>query len=210
MSWRAQQHRHITLEQILGNQARGSLSSVVRRRFFGGRRSLVKGKESRGHKSFVKSISLDFPTDLTKTHLVQATIVLQPPMLKQFLRARPHRRIHKHSSWNATNGPGKRSGIGGHASSTIWNVTARIIFRISELRNKHQIPANSPVRAFPIFPYGGHLVSSSINMPATSLISRSIARRLNETPKSDSFVVRTLAALRSQCTSIGNRAPRGS
>ena len=42
-------------------------------------------------------------------------------------------------------------------------------------------------------------------VPATSLISRSIARRLSETPKSDNFtfpffVVRMLAALRSQCT----------
>ena len=42
-------------------------------------------------------------------------------------------------------------------------------------------------------------------VPATSFISRSIARRLSDTPKSESFtfpflVVRMFAALRSQCT----------
>lgn len=82
-----------------------------------------------------------------------------------------------------------------------------------------------------ISPYGGRPVSSSITVqprdqmsalvdaplssmtsgaiqfgvPATSFISRSIARRLRDTPKSDSFtlpffVVRMFAALRSQCT----------
>ena len=91
--------------------------------------------------------------------------------------------------------------------------------------------SNPPVIAFPISPYGGRPVNNSITVhpsdqisdfvdaplssmtsgaiqfgvPATSLISRSIARRLSDTPKSDSltfpvFVVRMLAALRSQCT----------
>jgi hypothetical protein len=88
-----------------------------------------------------------------------------------------------------------------------------------------------PVIALGISPYGGRPVSNSmtvqpsdqisdlvdaplssmtsgaiqLGVPATSLISRSIARRLSETPKSESFtfpvlVVRILAALRSQCT----------
>ena len=105
----------------------------------------------------------------------------------------------------------------------------RACMRHQRLRNSTS--SDPPVIAFPISPYGGRPVNSSITVhprdqmsdfvdaplssmtsgaiqfgvPWTSLISRSIARRLSDTPKSDSFtlpvfVVRMLAALRSQCT----------
>src|SRR5580693_289091 len=121
--------------------------------------------------------------------------------------------------------------MGGLLSWTIRNITVRF-FRFSGRRIKYLItPVQSPVIAFPVFPYGRHPVSNSITvhssdqvpdlvdaplssmasgaiqvgLPATSLISRSIARKLSETPNSDSFtflvfVVRMFTALRSECT----------
>jgi hypothetical protein len=117
---------------------------------------------------------------------------------------------------NTSRGPKKRCRIGGHLSSTIRNITVGACVIISEMRNM----------AFPISSYGGPPVSCSITVhpsdqmsdfvdaplslgtsgaiqfgvPATSSISCSMAHRLSDTPKSDSFtlpvlVVRMLAAL---------------
>ena len=84
-----------------------------------------------GRNSFVKSAILAIPLDIDtadsrQTHLVQAPMVLQPLMLKQFLRARSHRRVLvKTFLRNATSGPENRSGIGGRPSSIIWNIAVR-------------------------------------------------------------------------------------
>lgn len=62
-----------------GNRARDLLSSVVSRRFFAGRHSPAEGK-------ILSQLAL-------ATYLIQAPMVLQPLMFKQFLRARSHGRV---------------------------------------------------------------------------------------------------------------------
>ena len=92
--------------------------SVVRRCFF--RYSLAEGKEcyqACGHKSFAEPISSAFPTDDTQDS--------------------------PYSSPNSPPAIQAHSGIGGHTSSTIRNITACVracVVIISDCGTKHQIP----------------------------------------------------------------------
>jgi hypothetical protein len=124
--------------------------------------------------------------------------------------------LWKHSFRNATSGSEKRSGIGGHSSSTIRNITNRFYIYHQRVSISTKIDEDFRTRhgMLAISPYGGRPVSNSmtvqpsdqmsdlvdaplssitsgaiqLGVPATSLFSpRSIARRLSETPKSVSF-----------------------
>lgn len=115
-------------------------------------------------------------------------------------------------------------------SSTMRNMTGHTLYQYPR-HGKDSLSLVSPDMPLAMSAYGGRPVSSSITVhpkdqmsdlgeapfnsmtsgaiqfgvPATSFISRSIARKFKETPKSESLtlpvlVVRMLAALRSQWT----------